>query len=262
MSEEQKPEDDNNNTGTAGPNPPEGDQNPHSPQEQKSSKYKIYPAKDILSTIIFKPIKRIVKILHEYDGVVTALATVVIAYLTSSLAIDSSRQATFVEGQLQVMKSQLEITKIQIIANIRRDSASLQGNYVNGVIANWTVNPNFQNIGPTIARDFRHWWDIIIVPGPPDSHKTCPMPTVHPEIGPPTIASPGTPIVFSSKELSANDGINAAKSLETIFLAGEVQWRDTFPDDPMHHYIWCVLLFPNDVQRSVFSQFSILEDVE
>lgn len=59
----------------------------------------------------WQKIRRFIAIIDEHDGFVTALATAAIAYLTWSLATDSSRQAESAQGQFKVMREQLKEMK-------------------------------------------------------------------------------------------------------------------------------------------------------
>src|SRR5271170_4885001 len=65
---------------------------------------------------IYAPLRWIFEKLEHYHGVVLAIATVVIAWLTWSLAVDSSRQAGIADGQLDAMRTQQTIMQGQLDA--------------------------------------------------------------------------------------------------------------------------------------------------
>ena len=58
---------------------------------------------------VVRPTSWVVRWLDQHNGVVTAVATVAIAYLTWSLTSDSRRQAESSDGQLQAIKRQLGV---------------------------------------------------------------------------------------------------------------------------------------------------------
>jgi len=40
---------------------------------------------------------------------------------------------------------------------------------------------------------------------------------------------------------------------KTLFIGGHIEYRDIFPDSPLHHYDWCDLVLPDDISRNVIS---------
>jgi hypothetical protein len=60
-----------------------------------------------LRILIWRPLRRLMHCLDTHDGLVTAAATVAIAWLTFFLSIDSSRQAETARDQFRIMQGQL-----------------------------------------------------------------------------------------------------------------------------------------------------------
>jgi hypothetical protein len=109
---------------------------------------------------IYGPSRRFFARFEDYNGAVTAAATVVIACLTVSLCVDSGRQAdtardqfTIMRGQLEEMKVQSDITRSQIRANFTLSFGKTTRS--DGVL----VTPTFKNAGDSEAVRFLGWDD-------------------------------------------------------------------------------------------------------
>jgi hypothetical protein len=81
------------------------------PQREQATEHKINPAKQLWHYAIARPIQWLIDWLDGHAGLVTAVATAVIAAFTVSLAIDSARQAGITNKQLSVMQDQLDAMK-------------------------------------------------------------------------------------------------------------------------------------------------------
>jgi hypothetical protein len=113
------------------------------------------------------PTQKIIDWLDHHDGLMTAVATLAIAYFTWSLAHDSSGQLRAIQGQLDEMKSQRAFTVAQLRANLRREHPDLHPIGVNGqpigvgeTLGGWEVNPWWTNVGGTDAINVVSWWKL------------------------------------------------------------------------------------------------------
>jgi hypothetical protein len=85
--------------------PSEAEKNANCPHEENATGNDPKKSEKFFPKWIWRPLRSCVRGLHEYDGVVTAIATAVIAAFTVSLAVDSGRQAEYIKGQLSAMQA-------------------------------------------------------------------------------------------------------------------------------------------------------------
>jgi hypothetical protein len=92
------------------PLPPnaENTDGPSAPKQEKIACRNIENAKQFWRHWVARPIACIVPWIDKHDGVVTAAATVAIAFLTWSLSQDSRRQADTANDQFNIMRGQLD----------------------------------------------------------------------------------------------------------------------------------------------------------
>jgi hypothetical protein len=209
---------------------------------------------------------------QEKSARVTSIATIWIALFTFVLAGASWYQGHINSGQLDEMKNQRLLTQIQIRANIRRELPQItaygDGEKMIGVgetIRGWKVSPTWQNVGGTDATDFKAWFDIApfdYIPGHALSAADCPQPTRSiPSAGGLTV-HPGLPMSQLAKNLPIEDVTKAQNGTGYILMVGHMEYRDIFPESPLHHDDWCVGVVPNDIQRNIWSMPIIREKTD
>jgi hypothetical protein len=124
------------------------------------------------------------------------------------------------------------------------------------------VNPQFKNVGGTDARGFTGWFDLEVVhlnrPMTADERIRLPCPpysppTLHSDTG--GVITPGTYGKLLAKKLTFQQAYDASQPTAeyVIFFYGLAKYTDIFGGP--HHYQWCDLEFPNDIQKSQFSHF-------
>jgi hypothetical protein len=129
-------------------------------------------------------------------------------------------------------------------------------------IAFWTLTAVFKNVGGTDARDVKGAARIDIVgidkPISPDTIPAIPCP-----IDPPTfdnntistIVTPGSRYSLLSSAMTVNQARAASgeNARIAILFEGYVEYRDIFPENKYHHYLWCDIVAPNNIEKSEFS---------
>lgn len=92
--------------------------------------------------------------LNDYNAVITAVATVVIAYLTYSLAVDSARQAEISQGALEAVKGQLDAMRADQRPWVAISSSPelLELKAINDFWVDAVVQIQIKNSGKTPAR--------------------------------------------------------------------------------------------------------------
>jgi hypothetical protein len=143
--------------------PPEIADDTDAPSDPKTPKGAIEQGKAFTYRFVGAPLRWLVLWLHQHDGLITALATVAIAYLTISLAGDSARQADTTNGQLRVMQSQL--TEMQSQSAIQRAEmkAVLRLQFVPEVKNDTRMTPVWTNAGKSNANGVKSWGDIAFI---------------------------------------------------------------------------------------------------
>jgi hypothetical protein len=157
-------------------------------------------------------------------------------------------------------------------ANLRREHpqtiAQGEGGKLIGVgekLTGWGVSPVWANAGSTNAQDFRGWFDIKAfetLAGAKIGPDNCPSSVAPVPIPEPTSIAQGGVITQLAKTLSVEDAVRAKDQPVYILMWGHIEYRDAFPETPMHHHDWCVAVIPNDIPKGIFSFLTIKEHVD
>ena len=201
------------------------------------------------------------------------LFTIILVVVNVATAVVFWRQLNVMQGQLDEAKSATLISESQLRANLRHDATKLTpvsqdgrpNNATNRVLAAWSVNPVWTNVGGTSALDYRGWFDIKIAaphPGTPVSAADCPKPTPPEPLQEATSISPGGSTTHLAKIILLNDVMKARDNQVNILLYGHVEYRDIFEGTRMHHEDWCIAVLPNDPDNSVFSFLNLIEKTD
>jgi hypothetical protein len=132
-------------------------------------------------------------------------------------------------------------------------------------IAFWQITPTFKNIGGTDARNVKGAARLLMANvdkalAPMDRiNIPCPLPS--PTFTPDSvnnIVTPGSAYSLLSPTVTIDQVRSASGEFakEGILIEGYVEYNDIFPGTNLHHYIWCDLMFPNDIENSKFSFFN------
>jgi hypothetical protein len=135
------------------PSNAENTDGPSAPKQEKIARHNIENAKQFWRRWMERPIACIVRWIDKHDGVVTAAATVAIAFLTWSLSQDSRRQADTANNQFRIMKGQLDAMEAD-----QRPWVSIDGDHHSGIVwdergARLSVLFNLKNVGKSPAAD-------------------------------------------------------------------------------------------------------------
>jgi len=129
-------------------------------------------------------------------------------------------------------------------------------------IAFWTLTAVFKNVGGTDARDAKGAARIDMVsidkPISLDTIPTIPCPNDAPTFDNNTISTivtPGSSYSLMSSVMTINQARAASgqNARIAILFEGYIEYKDIFPGNQYHHYMWCDLLCPNNVEKSEFS---------
>ena len=182
-----------------------------------------------------------------------------VAVFTGALAIVAYFQLSAmrhtddaINDQLKEMRLQTATTRAQIRANVAPQGIVTRAVSQNGVTG-WTLNPTWKNTGGTDAVDLRSWWALQIVEGAEWTAKRCPAVAAPVNGTSSEILPPQSGIAQVSAFLSTTDATRAINHQIAVFAAGHVEYFDIFPDDPIHHVDWCILVIPNDIPNNIFS---------
>jgi hypothetical protein len=176
-----------------------------------------------------------------------------------------------IKGQLEEMRGQRLLTIAQLRANLSREDPSVNAYgeddkiaHVGDKIAGFAISPVWRNVGSTNAKDVRSWFELKVFDIPSSVPKKlsgadCP-PLVPPDPLPqPTVMPQGGGIVQLAKRLSLQE-INRIGKDAYALMWGHVEYRDEFPDTPLHFDDWCVGIDPSDVRGARFS-FPIIREL-
>lgn len=97
----------------------------------------------------------------NHDGLITALATIVIAYLTYSLANDSARQADISQGTLKAIEGQLDTMRLDQRAWIGGPDASYKDGIATFVFTNTGKTPTTGLYINGDLADKRNWFTVL-----------------------------------------------------------------------------------------------------
>ena len=88
---------------------------------------------------------------------VNAMSTVITALATVAIFVSALLQWSAMQSQLNEMKQQGIVTKIQLRANLRQGSATITPSNLG-----WEISPTWTNVGGTDAKDFFGWFNISV----------------------------------------------------------------------------------------------------
>jgi hypothetical protein len=196
---------------------------------------------------------------------VAITANVIAKGAAAAQVAEMAKQSATMQGQLDQMKAQLLITKTTISAHIIPLPVLPVAHSVhveNGIVTGWNINPQFINAGGTDAHDYRAWWDMDVSPGPFPHEGVCPTHS-YSDARPPMTIGPGLPLTLVAKILSLDEGTRAKDGKVVIYISGHMEYRDIFPDTPMHYYNWCsTIAVPNDIETNTFSFINVKIDTK
>jgi hypothetical protein len=213
-----------------------------------------------------------IRLSHVIEG---ALALALFAAATAQVYV-YIRQASIMDGQLTVMRDTLGemskqrlLTIAQMRANLRREdpeitpmnersTPAVQGEKADS----WQISPRWTDAGSTNAQEYLGWFDVQAFDRRPNQMldaKDCPAIPTPPDLPDGTVIPPGHKFPQLAQKLSAQDAFAAVNGGKYILMRGHIQYRDIFQDTSLHYENWCVVIIPNDAQRSIFS-FPLLRD--
>ena len=203
--------------------------------------------------------REIATILSIIFGTCVALIAVYISHR------DSSDQIVALSGQLEEMKNQRLLTIAQQRANLRREQPLITPIAEGGKdatsgakVIGWDFSPAWKNISSTIAKDFRGWFDIRTFNDDVDTEKypgvgNCPPFENNEQWQEGIIVQPGGGKTLVAKFLPVRDAIKAMSGKKYTLMWGHIEYRDIFPDSPLHHEDWCVDVILNDLATNSWS---------
>jgi hypothetical protein len=173
------------------------------------------------------------------------------------------RQLSVMQNQLDEEKAKGVLEKTQLRGNMRREVPQLSqvgaGTDLGGPkgkSTDWAISPKWINVGGSDVLDYKGWFDVQvfdIVPNKKVDSKDCPSLATPDPLPDGIIIHPGGALEQLSKSLSAQDMIAAENQTKYILMYGHIQYRDVFPDSKPHHADWCVVVFPNNIDKNLFS---------
>jgi hypothetical protein len=222
----------------------------------------------------------IVSWLNLHNGLLTAIATAAIAYLTVSISADSKRQAEtavdllsanqsqqrIMQGQLDEMQKQREFTIDQLRASFKRQDIKFQpidkiGNPVSNAddFVGWSFNPIWTNVGSTSAKKFASWSHGVIQN--PSQKRDGQVVWECPDV--PSITFTGLSDSVIEKDGQFTEiAINVPKIIvdrtfgfnpdTTLYLFGRIQYNDIF-SNTLNFFEWCVVAVPSNLKTGGFS---------
>jgi hypothetical protein len=182
------------------------------------------------------------------------------------------RQANLVEGQLTAMQGQLaemrtqsEITKSQMRANLNVVLAETDIPGPNNEFLGRYITPRWKNLGGTEAIGFSGWAQghFFSPDIPPDFDFSRPeierlpvMPN-KPETSAPVWVPQGGEHLQGSIAFSGEDIKKALAGTGIFYIWLSVEYRDIFPDSPTHHITMCVRAIPRILGNIVVVAYPI-----
>jgi hypothetical protein len=192
-----------------------------------------------------------------YTGVL-AVATVflVVASGISAFFIWESDQS--IEGQLGEMHQQTTTTRAQVRANISADVFGFDRIAQGGMFMGWDVTPRWRNTGATDALDYKGIWGISFKPGPKTGLDVsdCPELTIPPNTQP-TVIQAGHPFAELAQRFTVAQALQTQANEASAFVSGRLEYRDIFPDDPLHYLDWCSRIVVNNIDRDQVSLLTV-----
>lgn len=194
-----------------------------------------------------------------YTGVL-AVATVALVVATGIGTFFLWRSDVAIEGQLKEMRDQTATTRAQVRANMAQEDFVHEPVTENGIVTGWDISPRWKNSGATDASDLKGWWTLKFVAAfnrPPKSWTGADCPKFETPFnfeGASTVVIPsGHPWTLVSTRLSSEVVTQVLNGKGAVFAFGHLQYRDIFPDNPIHYFNWCDLVSPYDAPHNGFS---------
>lgn len=190
----------------------------------------------------------------------TANATWFIGFFTVITACVGSLQWCSIQGQLDEMRAQREMTVIQMRAKLRPDDIKRDPVLLaDGKLAGWYLTPKWTNAGSTDAINVVRWWQVGIFPnGVPAGYKCrADVPRIRPA---PTIVHAGGGFSESALFLGFYEAVQALTNRPRpwiVLVSGHIEWNDEFPHTPLHQLDWCSRVVPNDIRKNIFSYIDV-----
>ncbi len=186
------------------------------------------------------------------------LFTIILVVVNVATAVIFGKQLSVMQGQLDEAKATTVLTQTQLRANFRRDRIDISPVGDENGISSWDVSPMWVNTGSTSAKDWYGWFDIKVIDKPEGVPKEpqgllsdcAPTPRPDPSFGG-SVMPPGATISQISKAVSKEDAIKAVKKQSVIMIYGYIEYRDVFPNTPVHHDDWCGELVPQDTSKTL-----------
>jgi hypothetical protein len=185
---------------------------------------------------------------------------------TTILADAALRQAGVAEKQILALRGNLrqETINIQEI----RENVQNPGDQTESKLTGWLFNPRWTNVGGTDIRRLINWWVLTVVhrasPLTVPEQLSQPCPPIIKTDGPITsvVLPPGGGETQTAQKLSIEDARLATgeSSSVSIYAVGHAEYDDIFPDTPRHHFDWCILVYPNNPEKSLFSPLDVSRD--
>jgi hypothetical protein len=195
--------------------------------------------------------------------------TAYLVLFTFCLVFVGILQWVSIRGQLHEMKAQRLLTMAQISANLKQERTIItpygegekpisQGEIIRG----WHITPSWTNVGGSDARGFVGWFEVIpynFMPPRPPNGGDCPVPVEPKSPRPEYVIQPHAGMLQVAQKLALEDVIRAKNGKGYILVVGHIEFRDIFPDTPIHHRNWCELLIPDDPARNIWSDIMLSE---
>lgn len=182
-------------------------------------------------------------------------------------------------GQLSAMNEQVKEAKNQRLllieqtrANFRRNAPTIERfepRQPDGTtkLIGYLITPRWTNVGSTSAQAVLGWYGLQVFDATFDAailkDRKCP-PISAPDVpAKSTAVAQGSSLAQGAQLLLYKDALAAANQSKFILLSGHFQYRDVYyPTTSEHHEDWCIHLFPNDLDKSIFSPFEVEDEAD
>jgi hypothetical protein len=155
-------------------------------------------------------------------------------------------QQSIMHSQLEIMTNELVLGKSLLQARLKRE-LKIERVIDNGVVIGWRITPIWMNVGATEAKDFIGWnvLNVFTPDVPNDFDFLHPNPLGQAPAGQvPVTIEPTQVIQQQTARISVNEANGVINKTAKIIAWGYGEYRDIFPDTPLHHKNWCVEILP------------------
>jgi hypothetical protein len=197
---------------------------------------------------IYRPLRRFIGGFDKHNGLVTAAATAAIAFLTLSLSIDSSRQASTANEQFKIMRDQLDEMKRTREAMMLSEGADV---FVGEVVLKQYPSPDaadggrsgivdiFYRNGGKIPGYVTRAFLVFAADKPPLPPKPQ-YPTWHDESSAHAIVPTGdhgtkvtafieaTDLGLRPKQIFDEEQARVGRSIDVLYVYGQIEYEDRF----------------------------------